>query len=99
MQCAVIEFARNVIGLPEAHTTEIREQTSDPVIFLMEEQKAITNKGGTMRLGAYECKIEPNTIAHKSYKKELITERHRHRFEFNNKYIEAFENAGMVATG
>ena len=99
MQCAVIEFARNVIGLTEAHTTEINERTKDPVIFLMEEQKAITDKGGTMRLGAYECKIKANSIAHNAYKKELITERHRHRFEFNNKYKDAFEEAGMLATG
>ncbi|MEQ8623885.1 MAG: CTP synthase [Vicingaceae bacterium] len=99
MQCAVIEFARNVIGLPEAHTTEIKERTKDPVIFLMEEQKAVTEKGGTMRLGAYECKIKEGSIAHGAYKKELITERHRHRFEFNNKYKDTFEKAGMIATG
>lgn len=99
MQCAVIEFARNVIGLTEAHTTEIKEHTKDPVIFLMEEQKAITDKGGTMRLGAYECEIKSDSIAQKAYKKELITERHRHRFEFNNKYKTVFEEAGMLATG
>ncbi len=99
MQCAVIEFARNVIGLSDAHTTEIKEQTSNPVIFLMEEQKAVTDKGGTMRLGAYECKINSDSIAYNAYKKELITERHRHRYEFNNKYKEAFEQSGMVATG
>jgi CTP synthase len=99
MQCAVIEFARNVLGLKDAHTTEIRKMTEDPVIFLMEDQKDVTNMGGTMRLGAYECAIEENSIAYTAYKSKLITERHRHRFEFNNKYIDAFRDAGMKATG
>ncbi len=99
MQCAVIEFARNVLNLEEAHTTEIRQATKDPVIFLMEEQKAITNMGGTMRLGAYECEIKSDSNAAKAYSKELITERHRHRFEFNNKYLQVFEDAGLLATG
>lgn len=99
MQCAVIEFARNKVNLKNAHTTEIDENTPDPVIFLMEEQKDITDKGGTMRLGAYECQIEVDSLAHKAYKSELITERHRHRFEFNNKYLKQFEAAGMHATG
>jgi len=99
MQCAVIEFARNVIGLKDAHTTEIGENTSDPVIFLMEDQKTVTEKGGTMRLGAYECSINEGTKAHKAYGKPLITERHRHRFEFNNKYLEKFASTGMNATG
>ena len=99
MQCAVIEFARNVLGKKGAHTTEIREHAEDPVIFLMEEQKAITNMGGTMRLGAYECKIKDDSIARNAYGKELITERHRHRFEFNNKYLEEYEANGMHATG
>jgi len=99
MQCAVIEFARNVLGKDEAHTTEIRKKTKDPVIFLMEEQKAVTNMGGTMRLGAYECEIQKDSIAADAYKKELITERHRHRFEFNNKYLKEFNDAGLVATG
>ncbi len=99
MQCAVIEFARNVLGLEDAHTTEINRKTTAPVIFLMEEQKAITNMGGTMRLGAYECELKAGSLAHKSYGKELITERHRHRFEFNNKYLKEFEAAGMMATG
>ncbi|MAY83304.1 MAG: CTP synthetase [Flavobacteriales bacterium] len=99
MQCAVIEFARNVLGKKGAHTTEIKEHAEDPVIFLMEEQKAITNMGGTMRLGAYECKIKDDSIARNAYGKELITERHRHRFEFNNKYLEEYEANGMRATG
>ena len=99
MQCAVIEFARNVVGLKGAHTTEINTATEHPVIFLMEDQKDVTDKGGTMRLGAYECAIEKNSNAHKAYGKDLITERHRHRFEFNNKYLQDFKAAGMTATG
>lgn len=99
MQCAVIEFARNVVGLEGAHTTEIDSDSANPVIFLMEDQKGVTEKGGTMRLGAYECSIEPSSRAHKAYGKGLITERHRHRFEFNNKYLQDFKNAGMSATG
>ena len=99
MQCAVIEFARNVVGLKGAHTTEINESTEHPVIFLMEDQKGVTDKGGTMRLGAYECAIEKDSKAFNAYSKELITERHRHRFEFNNKYLEDFAKAGMTASG
>lgn len=99
MQCAVIEFARNVLGLKGAHTTEIKSTCEDPVIFLMEEQKSITEKGGTMRLGAYECKISPNTKAASAYGKDLIKERHRHRFEFNNKYLDKFQEKGMLASG
>jgi CTP synthase len=99
MQCAVIEFARNVLGHADAHSTEMKEYTAHPVISLMAEQKAITHKGGTMRLGAYGCKIEKGTLAYKAYGKELIEERHRHRFEFNNMYKEEFEKAGMKCTG
>lgn len=99
MQCAVIEFARNVVGLKDAHTTEIKEKTEHPVIFLMEEQKDITDKGGTMRLGAYECKISQDSIAASVYGKDLIKERHRHRFEFNNKYLNQFQDNGMIASG
>lgn len=99
MQCAVIEFARNVLQLKSAHTTEIDPQAKDPVIFLMEEQKEIVDKGGTMRLGAYACSLDQQSKAFQAYGKENITERHRHRFEFNNKYLEAFKNAGMLATG
>lgn len=99
MQCAVIEHARNVLGLKDAHTTEIQRKTKNPVIFLMEEQKAISDKGGTMRLGAYECRIEPETIAEAVYEKQLITERHRHRFEFNNHYLEEFKKTGLLASG
>jgi len=99
MQCAVIEFARNVLKLKEANTTEIQSRTKEPVIFLMEEQKTISDKGGTMRLGAYECEIQADTMAAEVYKKQLITERHRHRFEFNNKYLNQFKEAGMLASG
>jgi len=99
MQCAVVEFARNVLGKEDAHTTEIDSNTSFPVIDLMEEQLEIEEKGGTMRLGAYKCQLEPNTLAHSVYGESLITERHRHRYEFNNKYLKDFENAGMVMSG
>jgi CTP synthase len=99
MQCAVIEFARNVIGLEDAHSTEMNPKTSHPVIDLMLEQQGITEKGGTMRLGAYPCKIEKNSKAFKAYNREEISERHRHRYEFNNKYKELFESKGMKTTG
>ena len=99
MQCAVIEFAQNVLGLKDAASTEVNEKTQDPVIDLMEEQKSITMKGGTMRLGAYPCKITPHTKVHSIYKKENISERHRHRYEFNNKYFEQFEENGMIFSG
>jgi CTP synthase len=99
MQMAVIEFARNVLGMKDAHSTEMNINTPDPVIDLMEEQKKITAKGGTMRLGAYSCDLKPGTLARKIYEKDTISERHRHRWEFNNNYLQAFEKAGMVASG
>ncbi len=99
MQMAVIEYARNVLGLSEANSTEMDPQAKDPVIDLMEEQKQITAKGGTMRLGAYPCQIRENTLAHSIYNSNMVTERHRHRWEFNNRYLEQFEKAGMVASG
>jgi len=99
MQCAVIEFARNVLGLKEAHSTEIVRNTPYPVIDLMEDQKGITNKGGTMRLGAYPCNIKKGSLAWEAYGKVKVSERHRHRFEFNNQFLKAFEKAGMIATG
>jgi CTP synthase len=99
MQMAVIEFARNVLGLKEAHSTEMNPETKEPVIDLMEEQKKVTAKGGTMRLGAYPCELRENTLAYSIYGKPLISERHRHRWEFNNKYREQFEKAGMIASG
>jgi CTP synthase len=100
MQMAVIEFARNVLKLKDANSTEMDEYTDHPVISLMEAQKSITNKGGTMRLGAWECEIKEGTLAHSEYHgKTSISERHRHRYEFNNDYKEEFEKAGMVASG
>lgn len=98
MQCAVIEFSRNVLGI-EASSTELNSKTKNPVIDLMEEQKKITAKGGTMRLGAYACKIKKGSKAHHAYGESTIHERHRHRYEFNNKYLEAIEEAGMKAVG
>jgi CTP synthase len=99
MQMAVIEFARNILGLHDAHSTEMVPQTKDPVIDLMDEQKNITAKGGTMRLGAYPCDIKENTLAYEIYQRNSVSERHRHRWEFNNKYLEQFEKAGMIASG
>ncbi len=99
MQMAAIEFARNVLGLSAAHSTEMNPNTSEPVIDLMEEQKKVTAKGGTMRLGSYPCEIKEGSLAARIYGQTMITERHRHRWEFNNKYLEAFENAGMIASG
>jgi len=99
MQMAVIEFARDVLGLKDAHSTEMQPDTSTPVIDLMEEQKKITTKGGTMRLGAYPCVIKDGTIASEIYGRHEISERHRHRWEFNNAYLHQFEAAGMIASG
>ncbi len=99
MQCAVIEFARNVVGLEGAHSFEMNPETAYPVIDLMNSQKDVSEKGGTMRLGAYPCKIEKGTHAYKIYGKSLIQERHRHRYEFNNAYLEQFHQAGMVTSG
>lgn len=99
MQCAVIEFARNVVGMDDAHSFEMNPQTPYPVIDLMNSQKDVSEKGGTMRLGAYPCKIEKGTNAYKIYGKSLIQERHRHRYEFNNAYLDQFHQAGMVTSG
>ena len=99
MQMAVIEFARNVLGLANAHSTEMNPDTPYPVIDLMEEQKKITDKGGTMRLGSYDCELLPQSLAKTIYNKTHITERHRHRWEFNNAYLVDFEKAGMIASG
>ena len=99
MQCAVIEFARNVMGFAGAHSTEIDPEAQYPVIDLMEEQKRIVDKGGTMRLGGYKCKLTPGSKASKAYKKDEVVERHRHRYEFNNKYLKAFSDKGMIPSG
>lgn len=99
MQCAVIEFARNVLNLKGAHTTEIDPDSPYPVIDLMDDQKSITDKGGTMRLGAYPCELNKDSVAYHAYGRSEISERHRHRYEFNNDYLSAFEEAGMSAAG
>ncbi|MBK7556942.1 MAG: CTP synthase [Chitinophagaceae bacterium] len=99
MQMAVIEYARNVMGWTDAHSTEMDTATTHPVIDLMEDQKNIEAKGGTMRLGAYPCEIKKDSLAHKIYGTTLISERHRHRWEFNNKYITDFEKAGLIPSG
>lgn len=99
MQMAVIEFAQNVLGMKQAHSTEMNPTTPDPVIDLMAGQKEITAKGGTMRLGSYPCAISEGSLAEIIYGDTLINERHRHRWEFNNKYLEQFEQAGMKASG
>ncbi len=99
MQCAVVEFARNVIGLEKAHSSEIKEYTPHPVIDLMMEQKSITDMGGTMRLGAYPCDLKEGSKAREIYGVDSVEERHRHRYEFNEAYRSQFEEAGMFATG
>jgi len=99
MQMAAIEFARNVLGIKDADSTEMNPDTPDPVIDMMEEQKKVTMKGGTMRLGSYPCIIKENSLAHSIYGTTEIFERHLHRWEFNNKYLKQFENAGMIASG
>ena len=99
MQCAVIEFARNVLGWKDAHSTEMDDKTNFPVIDLMAAQKNILDMGGTMRLGSYPCQVNPNSNAYQAYKNTLINERHRHRYEFNNRYLDDFTNAGMIPTG
>lgn len=99
MQCMVIEFARNVLGLIEANSTEMNPNTPDNVIDLMEEQKSVTDKGGTMRLGAYDCCLTPGSRAAKAYGSTEVSERHRHRFEFNSDYRERFEASGMKCVG
>ncbi len=99
MQMAVIEFARNVLGLKEANSTEMNATTKNPVIDLMEEQKTITDKGGTMRLGAWACELRKDSIVYDVYKADVINERHRHRYEFNSTFKEDLEEKGMIATG
>ncbi|QQS51429.1 MAG: CTP synthase [Bacteroidota bacterium] len=99
LQCAVIEFARNVLNLEKAHSTEMFMKTPHPVIDLMEEQKGITEKGGTMRLGSYACRVKKGTNAFKAYKSVELMERHRHRYEFNNQYLDSFTKAGMIPVG
>jgi CTP synthase len=99
MQCSVMEFARNVCGLEKANSTEFDAQTPNPVIDLMESQKGVQAKGGTMRLGAYPCRLAEGSLAHAAYGTDMISERHRHRYEFNNRYRATLEAAGMVISG
>ncbi len=102
MQLATVEFARNVLKKTDAHTVEVDEQTADPIIHVNPNQlKNIRENryGGTMRLGAYDCKMKPGSIAKKAYKKDVVSERHRHRYEFNNNYAEALEEHGMTISG
>lgn len=99
LQCAVIEFARNVLGHEDAHSTEMSPYTTHPVIDLMEEQKGVTEKGGTMRLGGYACELKEGSLVKEAYKTEMVRERHRHRYEFNNDFLEAYQKNGMIPTG
>ena len=99
MQMAVVEFARNVLGLKDANSAEFSNTTKNPVIHIMEEQKSVKTKGGTMRLGSYPCMIKEDSIAKNVYNNTRIDERHRHRFEFNNSYKEKLEKAGLVCSG
>lgn len=99
MQCAVIEFARNVLGYADAHSREMNSDTKHPVIDIMAEQKNIVNMGGTMRLGAYPCRVSEDSNLYKAYGETMISERHRHRYEFNNEYLEEFKKHGMKVTG
>lgn len=99
MQMAVIEHARNVLGYSDANSTEMNAHTAHPVVNLMEEQKTVTDKGGTMRLGAWKCDIQKDSLAYKIYGTDSISERHRHRYEYNSSYVEQLHNAGLLATG
>ena len=99
MQCAVIEFARNVAGIKGANSSEFDEGAENKVIALMSEQEGVHDYGGTMRLGAYDCKVLKGSKAHKAYKEETISERHRHRYEVNNKYRDVLSEKGLVFSG
>ena len=99
MQCAVVEFGRNVLNLKDASSTEMNPNTPNPVIAMMEDQKNIVNKGGTMRLGAYPCDLKKGSKAAAAYGTTHISERHRHRYEFNNEYLKQYEAAGLSPSG
>ena len=99
MQMAVIEFARNVLGIKDATSIEQAPDASNAVISLMEEQKNITDMGGTMRLGAWDCSLDKDSKVYDAYKSETISERHRHRYEYNNEFKTQFEEAGLLTTG
>ena len=99
MQMAVIEFSRNVLNFSDANSTEVNPNTKHPVIDLMENQKNIINKGGTMRLGTWECSLKENSLCHSIYESNKINERHRHRYELNNKYLSKLQDNGLIASG
>ena len=99
MQMAVVEFSRNVLGIKDANSEEFDDKTPNQVIHIMDTQKNVTKKGGTMRLGAYPCQIKRNTLAYNIYKQDLISERHRHRYEYNNNYKERLEKNGLICSG
>jgi CTP synthase len=99
MQMAIIEYSRNILGLADANSTEMNEKTANPVVNLMEDQKTITDKGGTMRLGAWKCDITPDSLAYKIYGKTSISERHRHRYEYNSQYVDQLQKAGLISSG
>lgn len=99
LQCAIIEYARSVLGYADAHSTEMTNMTKHPVIDLMEEQKGVTEKGGTMRLGGYACALKKGSKVQEAYGVDMVRERHRHRYEFNNDFMEVFEQGGMIPTG
>jgi len=99
MQCALIEFARNVLGIKEANSFEFNSKTSRPIFVLLESQKKIINKGGTMRLGNYDCHLKKDSQVQKIYQKDMVKERHRHRYEFNNEFLSIFEQAGIIFSG
>ena len=99
MQCAVVEFARDVLGLENANSTEFEQTTDHPVISLMDEQQSVRERGGTMRLGSWPCQLARGSLAHEAYGQDLIHERHRHRYELNNAYRKSFQEHGLVATG
>ncbi len=99
MQMAIIEYSRNILGLADANSTEMNDKTTNPVVNLMEDQKTVTDKGGTMRLGAWKCDITPDSLAYKIYGKTSISERHRHRYEYNSKYVDQLQKAGLISSG
>ena len=99
MQMAIIEYSRNILGYADANSTEMNENTKHPVVNLMEDQKTVTDKGGTMRLGAWKCDITPDSLAYKIYGKTSISERHRHRYEYNSQYVDQLQKAGLISSG
>jgi CTP synthase len=99
MQMSIIEYSRNILGLADANSTEMNNNTKNPVVNLMEDQKTVTDKGGTMRLGAWKCDITPDSLAHRIYGKTTISERHRHRYEYNNQYVDKLQKAGLISSG